>query len=80
MSSRCFRLSRSWIQKLLLMQQDAFPFGAGDMWQHSAGAVAAFALQVPYAFQLIRIKGVTEQLICERMFSETDKRRNPHKI
>ena len=28
------------------MQQDGFPFGAGDTWQHSAGAVAAFALQV----------------------------------
>ena len=31
-----------------------------------------------YAFQLIRIKGVTEQLICERiMFTETDKKQNP---
>ena len=48
-TSTC-RLSRSWIQKLLLMQQDVFPFGAGDTWQHSAGAVAAFALQVRTRF------------------------------
>ena len=41
MSSESSRLSRSWIQKLLLMQQDVFPFGAGDTWQHAAGAVAS---------------------------------------
>ena len=58
MSSESSRLSRSWIQKLLLMQQDVFPFGAGDTWQHAAGAVAAFAMQVGQVLGFVACKQI----------------------